>query len=297
MSPRIAAKRPLVFTAARRTLSGIEAVTVTSRAEADGTNTATSVSSMNSGDRYPHLPNAPIIEAVIDWRVKLPPKTEITSLKKVGELFGPEYVFSEEERKFQFGIRQAAGVEAQLSSRQLGTSGYRFRSKDGLEIATLSQTGFSFSRLKPYTDWNSVFSEAKRFWDIYRTNCQVEEVSRIAARYVNRILFPLPVEDLGQYLTAPARRPPELPQTLASLLLRLVLHDPPTGIFTSVTQVIEGQPVDGQLPFILDIDAYIVKTIRPDADIEITSAFTSLREMKNRVFFATLTSRTIDMFK
>src|SRR5262249_61701220 len=113
---------------------------------------------MNMADGYPHLPHAPIIEAVIDWRAKLPPNLDIASLKKIGELFGQKYQFSEEERKFQFGIKQAAGVEAQVSSRPLGTSGYRFRSRDGLEIATLSETGFSFSRLKPYSDWDSVFN-------------------------------------------------------------------------------------------------------------------------------------------
>lgn len=252
---------------------------------------------MNMADSYLHLPHAPIIEAVIDWRAKLPPSLDIESLKKVGESFGPKYKFVEEERKFQFAIKQAVGVNPEVSSRQLGTSGYRFRSDDGFEIATLSQTGFSFSRLKPYTEWNSVFSEARRLWDIYKTSCQVEEISRIATRYVNRILFPLPIGDFGQYLTAPPIAPPGAPQSVASLLLRLVLHDAGTGVFAATTQVIEGPPETGGLPFILDIDAYIVKIIRPDADDEISSGFAALREMKNRVFFATLTPRAIEMFK
>ena len=52
----------------------------------------------------------------------------------------------------------------------------------------------------------------------------------------------------------------------------------------------------GSLPFILDIDAYIMKSMNPDSP-EIESNFNTLREMKNRVFFASLTDLTIEMFK
>ncbi len=251
---------------------------------------------MNSGARYPHLPHAPIIEAVIDWRVKLPATLDVTTLKQAGESFGPKYRFGEEERQFQFEITQVAGAEAESTSRRLGPRGYRFRSQDGLEIAVLSKDGFSFSRLRPYTQWETVFSEATRLWTIYRASCQPEEISRIATRYVNRILFPLPLENFGKYLTVPPAVPPDAPQIVGSLLSRVVLDDPQTGISTTVTQVIEGPPEQGRLPFILDIDAYIVKTIQPNAG-EIVSRFAALREMKNRVFFATLTNDAIEMFK
>jgi uncharacterized protein (TIGR04255 family) len=271
-------------------------VIVAARVNAEATNAATDTS-MNSADQYPNLPHAPIIEAVIDWRAKLPTGFDIASLKKVGESFGSKYRFAEEERQFQLAIKQEPGIEAEFTSRQLGTSGYRFRSQDGSEVATLSQTGFSFSRLKPYTRWEVVFAEARRLWSVYRESCQVEEISRIATRYVNRILFPLPVEDFGQYLTAPPKTPPGASQEFSLWLSRMILHDAPTGIFTNLMQLIEGPPENGRLAFILDIDAYIAKTIKPDADEEVSSRFAALREMKNRVFFATLTTKAIDMFK
>lgn len=141
-----------------------------------------------------------------------------------------------------------------------------------------------------------MFSEAQRLWNAYRTICQPEEISRIAVRYINRILFPLPIEDFGKYLQEPPKVPLGAPSALASLLFRAGLHDPASGISSNVTQVIEGHLAEGRLPFILDIDAYIVNTMAPDAD-EITSRFAALREMKNRVFFATLTKAAIDMFR
>jgi uncharacterized protein (TIGR04255 family) len=271
-------------------------VILASQVNAGDTNAATDIS-MNSAVQYPNLPHAPIIEAVIDWRAKLPAGFNTASLKKVGESFGSNYRFAEEERQFQLGFKQQPGIETEFISRELGTSGYRFRSQDGLEVAVLSQTGFSFSRLKPYSRWEAVFGEATRLWSIYREKCQVEEISRIATRYINRILFPLPVDDFGQYLTAPPKAPPDARQDFALWLSRMLLHDPASGIFTNLVEVIEGPPEDGQIPFILDIDAYILKTLKPDADEEVSSRFAALREMKNRVFFATLTTEAINMFK
>jgi uncharacterized protein (TIGR04255 family) len=271
-------------------------VTATLRADSDGINAAEVPITANDGDQYPHLPRAPIVEAVVEWRTKLTPTFDISKLKQAGELLVPKYQFLDEVRRVQFVVKRTGGSEQQQSARDLGVQGYRFRSDDRLEIATFKQDGFSFSRLKPYTRWDSVFSETERLWGIYRSICQPEEISRIAVRYINRISLPLPISDFGKYLTAPPVVPPNLPQLVTSLFSRFVLHEPQSGISTSVTQVIEGNPEAGNLPLILDIDAYIAKSMNPNA-IEISPQFAMLREMKNRVFFGTLTDTAIGMFR
>ena len=274
-------------------------VTATSRTDSDGINAAEAPITTNDGDRYPHLPRAPIVEAVVDWRTKLTPTFDISKLKQAGELLVPKYRFLDEVRRVQFQYmvgQQAGGSEQRQSARDLGVQGYRFRSEDRLEIATFKQDGFSFSRLKPYTRWDSVFSEAERLWAVYRSICQPEEISRIAVRYINRISLPLPISDFGKYLIAPPVVPASLPQLVTSLFFRVVLHEPQSGISTNVTQVIEGNPEGGNLPFILDIDAYIAKSMNPNA-IEISPQFAMLREMKNRVFFGALTDTAIGMFR
>ena len=252
---------------------------------------------MNPGGTYPHLPNAPIIEAVVDWRAKLAPGLDFAKLKEAGEqLLSPKYQFLDELRGFEFGILQKSGAAPRLSSQELGLQGYRFRSTDGLEIATFKQDGFSFSRLKPYTRWEHVFSEAKRLWKVYRSAAGAEEVSRIALRYINRISLPLPIADFTRYLTAPPAIPPRAPQVITSSLFRAILLEPQSGVITNLTEVVEGHSEAGSLPFILDIDAYIMKGMNPDSP-EIESSFNALREMKNRVFFASLTDQTIEMFQ
>jgi uncharacterized protein (TIGR04255 family) len=262
-----------------------------------GMNAALQSHTVQSGERYPRLPNAPIIEAVVDWRAKLALGLDFSKLKEVGQkLLSPKYQFLDELRGFQFGIQQKGGAAPQMSSSELGLQGYRFRSEDKLEIATFKHDGFSFSRLKPYTHWDDVFSEAQRVWGIYKSAAGAEEVSRIALRYINRILLPLPITDFSKYLTAPPAIPPQAPQVITSLLFRAVLLEPHSGITTNLTQVIEGHPEGGGLPFILDIDTYIMKNMNPDSP-EIVSHFGALREMKNRVFFASVTDQAIEMFQ
>jgi len=260
-----------------------------------GTSAASYVTDMSASQEYEHLPKAPIVEAVVDWRSKLSTGFNISRLKEEAQkVLAPRYRFLDELRGFEFGIQ--TGLAPQVGSHDLGVHGYRFRSEDERQIATLKREGFSFSRLKPYTQWSEVFAEAERLWKIYVGISGPEEVSRVAVRYINRILLPLPISDFGRYLRAPLPIPPDIPELITSFLFRSILQDPATGVAVNLTQVVEGQPDGGQLPFILDIDAYIMKNMEPNAP-EVTGIFATLREAKNRLFFASLTDETIHMFR
>jgi uncharacterized protein (TIGR04255 family) len=257
-------------------------------------NAASNVVTMPPGQTYPHLAKAPIIEAIIEWRVKLDPNFPVDSLKRAGKILAPDYVVVREQRGFQYKVK--AGKQLSHTTRDLGIQGYQFRSADKLRVATLKQDGFSFSRLRPYSRWEDVFTEAQRLWKIYREVAEPEEISRLGVRYINRIPLPMPVNDFSQYLRESFTVPPGVPQTLSSLLTRVVVHEPSSGVVVNIIQVIEGQIVEGTLPFILDIDAYHAKHIDPNLE-DFGALFEQLREMKNRVFFATLTESAIEMFK
>src|ERR1700682_818721 len=71
--------------------------------EDDGMNAAVKPVAMTTGDAYPHLPNAPIIEAVVDWRTKPGPSFDIKKLKEQAlKLVAPQYQFLDEQRGFQY---------------------------------------------------------------------------------------------------------------------------------------------------------------------------------------------------
>lgn len=256
-------------------------------------NAASDAARMPTRKTYPHLAKAPIIEAIIEWQVKVGPNFSVDCLKDAGDALKAKYPRAREQRSFQYEIK--GGEQPSQTTQDLGIQGYQFPSEDKLEVATLKRNGFAFSRLTPYTRWEDVFAEAERLWRIYREAAKPEEVSRIGVRYINRIPLPMPVGDFSRYLRKPFEVPEGVPQELRSLLTRVVVHEPSSGISVNIIQVVEGQPVEGNLSFILDIDAYDAKHIEPDID-EFGPLFEQLREMKNRIFFATLTDSAIEMF-
>jgi uncharacterized protein (TIGR04255 family) len=260
-------------------------------------NAATQSAVTLSHSEYPNLRNAPITEAIVDWRAKLPPDVTPETLKTISDQVAPEYTLAGVHRGFQYQIRATAEQASQQSGQDLGVQGYQFRTVDQRQVATVKQDGFSFSRLRPYTRWEDVFREADRLWRVYREVARPEEVTRIAVRYLNRIPLPMPVGDFTRYLTKPPDLPDGVPPHLTSLFYRVVVRDLETGISANITQLVEGQlDQGGKAPFILDIDAYIRKTIDPNS-ADFYTLFAPLREMKNRIFFATLTPTAIEMFK
>lgn len=246
-------------------------------------------------EQHPHLANAPIVEAVIDWKAKLPEPFEMAKLKQVGDLISRGYSHVDEQRQFEHLI-QVSESEPKQSVRQMGVQAYRYRSADETRIAVLRRDGFSFSRLKPYTNWDEVFAEAFALWGIYSSRVNPEEISRIAVRYINRLLLPLPIVDFAEYLTAPPTLPEKIPQLLSAFVMQTVVHEPGSDISARITQAIESGPIGDKLPILLDIDAFINKSFSPE-DNDLQDLFTGLREMKNRIFFASLTKKTVDLFR
>src|SRR4029077_18354423 len=121
----------------------------------------------------------------------------------------------------EFGVFQPVGKPPEQHVKDVGKIGYRFSAADGRQLVQFRLDGFTFSRLAPYTQWETVFEEASRLWRVYETAAPLEEVSRIAVRYIN--LLPLPaskVQDFSPFLTAPPPVPKDLNVLLRHFLSR-----------------------------------------------------------------------------
>ncbi len=157
--------------------------------------------------------------------------------------------------------------------------------------------GFTFSRLNPYTNWDEVFSEAWRLWDLYVDASKPLEVSRIAVRYINRMLFPLPFTNPEEYLKAPPMTAPGWPTEMSAFLTRVIMSEAGSEVSVNVIQALEPQiPAQSVVALIFDIDAFEDVSL-PSDDGTIRERFGELREMKNRVFFNGLTTKAIDLFR
>lgn len=243
-----------------------------------------------------HLTHAPIIEAVIDLRVRTAPELNVQSFAqlKLGEQYGePKSI-----NLFEFGLQQLPGEPLESKGVTHGCIGYRYESLDNKHIVQFRKDGFTFSRLAPYTRWEEVFAEASRLYRLFAEIGLVEEVTRVATRYINRLLLPHEeAKDLSVFLTAPPPLPWGISTHLTGFLTQIQFQDVETQLSGTVTQTVQqGVQEPGKIPVILDLEVFELKTSSPEPD-QVLERFADLRKVKNQYFFASITDRTVALYK
>ena len=242
-----------------------------------------------------HLRNAPITEAIFDFRVKAragfrgeefaPLRSELANrFPKMEDRRAPQTTFAVVEGKSQPPVVQ-----------DLGMQGYFFKSADEKTIAQFRVDGFTFNQLYPYTSWQDLFPSVMELWRLYSATARPEVILRLAVRYINRIPFPPGPVNLETYLRTAPVIPPELPQHLSSFLTRVTIHDPDVNIAAHVAQALEAA-TSGQPAVIFDIDAFKQGEFVTD-DPAIEETFNRLRDFKNLIFFNSLTEETLRQFE
>ena len=238
-----------------------------------------------------HLSRAPIIEAVLDFRVL--PEEGLTA-----ERFSP---LREQLAKSYPTATPMHSVEARFSVKDEPTQvksdlGWMFRAADDRTRAQFRTNGFTFNRLAPYTTWEEVFSESMRLWQLYVETAKPQEISRLAVRYINRLTVSTPAE-LSDYLEAPPKVPDPVPQGIGEFLSRIVISDPQGQASAIIIQALEGSSDQGKISILLDIDAFRQASLSPNEKEAVERIFGDLRSLKNTIFYASITERTADQYE
>lgn len=96
-------------------------------------------------------------------------------------------------------------------------------------------------------------------------------------------------------MLAPPNLPEPIPQRLSAFSTRWMGRDDGTEIGINITQVLKP---GGQGGLLLDIDVYKIGPFTcQDGPEAIRQVFTSLHDMKNRVFFSLVTERCLQLFQ
>lgn len=240
-----------------------------------------------------HLSRAPIIEALVDIRVTLAPNVNAARLKSFHSSISTEYPKEQElrEKRFEFKIKPEVLETAASSVR-----GYRYFSADDKQVIQARLDGFTFSKLRPYETWEKLREEAYRLWIIYVKLFNPERINRVALRYINRIEIPLPHIDLRDYLTAPPEVPGGLPQRIDNFLVRIVIPEPSLGATAIITQALEPLTNQKIAPVILDIDVFKLGKFGRDGK-DAWETIDKLRDLKNRIFFESITEKTVELYE
>ena len=243
-----------------------------------------------------YLKNAPITEALIDFRVKARSDLKPEEFTAVKDRLWNRLPKVEEMRGLQATIQFRKGEGQPPVVQELGLLGYFYKSEDDKVVAQFRIDGFTFNRLRPYTSWEDIFPQAMNFWRLYSDSAKPAAVIRLAVRYINHIPLPPGGEKFENYLRAAPQVPPELPQYVSSFLTRVTVHNPEEAIAAHVTQALQPTSDAQRLTVILDIDAYKEADFSPD-DPAIERTFNQLRAFKNLIFFNSVTEETLRQFE
>ncbi len=142
---------------------------------------------IDTAKKFPNLPRAPIVEAVVHWQAPPTQQLEQTTLQeKLAETFAGYAL--------QVQVNQELGVSGDPGGfevkQRTNWEGVRLNSpKKGPAkfVCQFLKTGVVFSQLAPYQGWPKFIQEAKRFWGKYRELADPEIVSSLSVRYISQM--------------------------------------------------------------------------------------------------------------
>lgn len=247
---------------------------------------------------YPTWKNPPILEAVLDIRVTLPPSVNTPKLETFSEGLEDRFPVKLPLNTVQFGFERQGGEPPLASVPMADTFGYRFQSSDGQKVVQVHRAGFIFSRVGNYDTWANFSQEARGLWQRYLAIAEPESVVRLGLRYINRIPIPLGEQpaDFKDYILTTPEIAPDVPQELITFFMRLVIPSADHTSFATIIQAMEPMVLGpGVLPLIFDIDTFKEQRFDPHSEA-IWEEFAALREFKNQIFYKSITDKTRSLF-
>jgi uncharacterized protein (TIGR04255 family) len=245
---------------------------------------------------YPVLPKAPLTEALVDIHVVT--DNDLRRLAAFNE--GIEHRFPTRSEWRVLNVFQGPQAQVQADAQPWGTNlGYRFESRAAEQpdrVVLARMNGFTFSRLWGYDDWHTFSTEAKELWERYVSLAKPSRVTRVALRYINRIQIPWPFKDFEEYFLTVPRVAPAIDKGLSGYLMQLQLpqSDSITAVVTQVAEPITPETSTASIVF--DIDVFQTQEHDPLSG-SVWELCERLRNIKNSIFFESITPRTRELFE
>ena len=239
--------------------------------------------------------NAPITEALLDIRVILSDNTGLDQLVAFHDGVRDRYP-NKRDRKMWKGSIQVRAEGPEIPTPSGGIDGFLFSSIDGRNIVQCRLDGFTFNRLKPYDRWETFREDAFKLWQKYVQIAAPKQITRVALRYINRIEIPLPISDFKDYILTGPEIAPGLPQSLSGFFMQLTIPVTDAPAQAMITETIEPITETKRLPFILDIDVFREAAFDV-SEQEAWEVLEKLHELKNEVFFKSITPKARELFR
>ncbi len=242
--------------------------------------------------QYHDLKSPPVVEAIIDIRVSPVVVISKENIQKIVEELGSEY-----QSFMPLPMRNISLTLKSTTLERLETvRGYIVQTIDGLNKGQFRVDGFTFNRLSPYTSWEEVKQNAQRLWEAYKKAGKPKQISRIAVRYINQMQLDTDMEGINQYLAMPPNMCEKFKASTKSFFTQATIEDIDEQLAATIIQTINQNDNIGKTDVVLDIDAYSLRKFSISNSEQIWECFEKLRNLKNDIFYESITENAIKHF-
>jgi uncharacterized protein (TIGR04255 family) len=241
---------------------------------------------------HPHLQQAPITEAVLEVRCVVPDES-LELLAEFEKRVQPDYTMKRERIQVHVNVADAEAISTKR------VDGLLLQHESAPQIVQARFDGFAFSRLRPYGRWNELREEAVRLWAIYRDVFKPTKVVRLGLRYINAIEINVKEDPSKTLRILPMLPSPVAPtgnNSFTSFTLQVSTEYPDFGAAGNLLEHWPLVPPEAETAHVvLDIDVY--KPLEFDTDdAAIWVQLEQLRELKNFIFFSSVTPEAVRRF-
>lgn len=237
------------------------------------------------------LKHPPITEAVIEVRWRKPLLFSDSTIDLIKNLFKEPFGEPEVRKSSQWTFKIGEDSN-QPNMTELGPSQMVF--KHSKYILNISHNKIVISNIHPYAGWDDLYKTFLKVISITRTKLNVTSLNRIGVRYVNNLNIPRNGGDIifKDYITTAPELPPGVSNSVLGFINRLIVSDKERNATAVISHALDQNRalITEKVPLIFDIDVFKTGEFSTE-ESKLNNVLSLLREMKNEIFFNTLTDK------
>jgi uncharacterized protein (TIGR04255 family) len=246
------------------------------------------------------LRKPPIVEALIDIRFNVQETIRLTDLRAVCEFFAAEFPCFEEksagsatiEFRGPEGIKfEAPPPEVSHFVRNNGTM-----NSPATRAIAIQRDGITVSHIGNYGGWDDLVALTSRLFEQFIKVANPIATIRLGARYINKIELPRTIFNFEDYFTYGPKLPQSVPQVVFEFYYRTGVIGESPSLKAWINQYLTKIATDLYPSVILDIDVFQSERYPPIWN-DIAEPLEKIHDLKNRLFFGSLTDLTLDAYK
>lgn len=249
----------------------------------------------NNPIKWPVLGVPPIVMAIFQIRFEKN-ENDLELFLKLDAQLRLEYPIKEDNIQASIDVGQntiALGVSKFTGTSNAKITGYTYYSNDKRRKLIVEEGSVTFTDENKYEGWVSFKGFISKYVRLF-SFLNNKKVNRTSIRFINQFVFDSfenPIEYFNT--TVASSQGSDFPYPLARYGFNLVLNIPDSSIYCNINHNLDNPNSDKYI-YMFDIDVLDRFEIKFDEQT-LLSSFERLREIKNNIFFSSITDKTKEL--